>query len=449
MNTWSREIWRLLGYAAGGWLLGLVYGLPLWGLCAGLLGHSLWNLLNLRRLDRWLLAKPKEPPAEAKGVWGRVQRHLFTQRRRQRERSRKMRTLLRGIRETSAAVPDGVVILGQFGRIVWQNKAAAGLLGLKRRKDVGRSIAHLVRDPDFTHYLKKPERYEEGVEINSPRDDAVRLSIRLVPYGEGQRLLLIRDVTRLHRLEALRKDFVANVSHELRTPLTVVLGYLETLVDFGSELSAEQLDDLHRRLQNQSARMQRIVDDLLMLSRIEGQQSKGSNDVVDMPAVISAAVEDARSLSGERQHRIEAEVDAGLFLLGEEQQLRSVVSNLLGNAVRYTPAGGTITVRWYASGKSAHLSVQDNGDGIPAKSLPRLTERFYRVDTARSRHTGGTGLGLAIVKHALNFHHARLHVDSRVGEGSLFRCDFPKSIVHHTDDAQTDAAQKVTEELPD
>jgi len=264
------------------------------------------------------------------------------------------------------------------------------------------------------------------VEIPSPVDDKVHLSVQVIIYGDNQRLLIARDVTRLRRLEAMRRDFVANVSHELRTPVTVLVGYLETLEE-DAECARRWARPL-ALMREQATRMRRIVDDLLMLSRLETEDAghhPRARQPVDVPALLGRIVEEARALSGPRGHRIGLEAERGLGLAGSEGELASAFTNLLANAVQYTPEGGEIRVRWWSDAAGAHLAVSDTGIGIAPEHIPRLTERFYRVDVARSRATGGTGLGLAIVKHVLQRHDARLHIESEPGRGSTFRCDFP------------------------
>jgi two-component system phosphate regulon sensor histidine kinase PhoR len=291
------------------------------------------------------------------------------------------------------------------------------------RQDSGLKVTSLVRHPKFIYFLAQ-RRYDESLEFPSSLNADIMLSVRIAPYGKKQRLLLATDNTRLHRLEQMRRDFVANVSHELRTPLTVINGYLETLLDNEDSLPSrwqKPLSGMHQ----QSWRMLRIVEDLLMLSRLENQGERQWQRMVNVPVLLDGIAEDAIALSGERGHRVVLEADRGLRLRGHEQELHSAFSNLVSNAVRYTPDGGHITIRWQADERGVHLEVEDNGEGIPPQHLHRITERFYRVNRDRSRDSGGTGLGLAIVKHVMLNHGGKLHITSLVGVGSIFACDFP------------------------
>ncbi|MBI5462228.1 MAG: phosphate regulon sensor histidine kinase PhoR, partial [Gammaproteobacteria bacterium] len=262
------------------------------------------------------------------------------------------------------------------------------------------------------------------IQLPAPANQQLTLSLRLIPYATDQRLLVARDITRIQQLERMRRDFVANVSHELRTPLTVVAGYLETLLDDDSDEAARRWHKMLKSMYEQSHRMQGIVEDLLMLSRLETQAQPEQHQPVAVPGLLAQVREDAQRLSGEQGHQIALEADAELWLHGTESELRSLFSNLAFNAVRYTPAGGRIRMRWYADAQGAHFAIQDTGIGIAAHHIPRLTERFYRVDIGRSRGSGGTGLGLAIVKHVLLRHDGQLEVESQPGQGSTFRCDF-------------------------
>ncbi|MGD8643965.1 MAG: phosphate regulon sensor histidine kinase PhoR, partial [Chromatiales bacterium] len=287
-------------------------------------------------------------------------------------------------------------------------------------------ISNLIRDPGFVNYLREGD-FSGALEVWSPVDPDMRLSLRMVPFGNKQSLLIARDVTHVVRLEQMRRDFVGNVSHELRTPLTVITGYLEALTD-GEHVDPEDSQASLLQMKIQAERMRRIVQDLLMLTRLEtGDQGPRQDSAVAIPAIASAIEEDARILSGEQGHRITLEAEAGLWLSGNPEELHSALSNLVSNAVRYTPPGGEIVIRWFADEQGAHFQVQDDGIGIEARHIPRLTERFYRVNTDRSRASGGTGLGLAIVKHVLQRHDARLRVESEPGVGSLFSCDFPST----------------------
>ena len=421
-NIWSVELWRIAGLLAAAFLFGLLTGAWLLGLCLVLLTYLGFHLYHLSRLHNWLRKGGRTPASDVGGIWGEVCYGLHRLQERHRKRKRKLSNILNRFKASTSAMPDATVVLRRNNEIEWFNEAARKCLGLRGR-DVGQRIVNLIRFPVFVRYLQAGD-FSEPLVIPSPVDGRVTLSIRVVPYARKQRLLVARDMTRQQRLEDMRRDFVANVSHELRTPITVVNGYLETLMDDPDDDCARQWSRPLMQMHEQTTRMMHIVNDLLTLSKLESEPAPGHVEDIDMPALLEGMVNEARLLS-EGRHHIELEAKSGEGLRGDSSEIRSVVANLLGNAVKYTPEGGHIKVRWYADEQGRHLEVSDDGPGIEARHLPRLTERFYRVDVSRSRASGGTGLGLAIVKHILNRHDADLHVESRLGEGSTFRCDFP------------------------
>jgi len=334
----------------------------------------------------------------------------------------RLQAVIDRVQESTAALKDAVVMLDSLGNLEWWNRAAETLLGLKTPQDSGQSMTNLVRDPRFKEYFERGN-YSEALEIPSPVNDHRRLQFHITRYGNHEHLLLVRDVTRLHQLEQMRKDFVANVSHELRTPLTVIAGYLETLLDNVEAVNPRWLRAL-QQMQQQGGRMQTLLNDLLLLAKLEATDYPSDNQPVAVDLLLLSIVNDAQALSGEQRHRISLEADPHLRLKGSEPELRSAFSNLVFNAVKYTPAEGEIRVRWYADEQGAYLAVSDSGMGIDARHLPRLTERFYRVDSSRASNTGGTGLGLAIVKHVLLRHRGQLDIASVPGKGSTFTCRF-------------------------
>jgi two-component system, OmpR family, phosphate regulon sensor histidine kinase PhoR len=428
-RAWSEELWRLFLLFALLFIGGLLFGQVGWFLVFGLVLYLGWHLYNLYRLARWLRVKKLQTP-EAPGLWGEIFQQFRRLQQRNRKRKRKLSNMLRRFRESTEAMPDAAVVLNAAYEIEWFNKAAARFLNLQFPKDLNRPITNLLRDPRFIQYLEhdcKNNGSAPSIKLPSPLDTQRILRIHVVPYARKSHLLIARDVSRLHRLEQTRRDFVANVSHELRTPLTVIHGFIETLQDDLDDCPQWQRPLL--LMGQQAARMQNIVNDLLLLSRLEGEEIEGEGEAVDVPALLRDICADARALSGEQAHELCEEVDDSLFLCGREEELRSAFSNIVFNAVRYTPAHGKIFVRWYSDAEGAHFLVQDSGEGIARQHLPRLTERFYRVDVARSRGHGGTGLGLAIVKHVLNRHQAQLRIDSELGQGSVFCCDFPANLV--------------------
>ncbi len=420
---WRRLALLFLSAALLGWMTGY---LPLFLLLAAL-GGLTWQLWQLYRLDRWLKGAPDNSlPPDAGPVWADIGAQFARLRRQSRKRKRKLSRVLEQFQQATAALPDAAVVLGEDDKVIWCNGASQALLGLSPSRDVGLPVAHLLRHPSFVAFLHQ-QRSGDSVEFPSPVDDALLLGARIVPYGKKQRLLLATDISRVRRLEQMRREFVANVSHELRTPLTVITGYLETLLDSDSPALAEWGQPLHG-MQQQSRRMLHIIEDLLLLARLEAQKERPALKPVAAPALLADIADDAIALSGEQGHRIRVAADPELWILGCEKELRSAFSNLVFNAVRYTRAGGRIEIRWFADGDGVHLEVEDNGEGIAPQHIPRLTERFYRVNRDRSRGSGGTGLGLSIVKHILNNHGGQLRIESELGTGSVFTCDFPLAL---------------------
>lgn len=405
-------------------LVGLASGFYGWSLAIGLGLYLGWTLKQLLRLHEWLRQhKPDEAPPDGYGLWGEVFDSIYhLQRRDQRVRGR-LQAVIDRVQESTAALKDAVIMLDSDGNLEWWNRAAETLLGLKTPQDSGQPVTNLVRHPRFKEFFEQGN-FEEALDIPSPTNDRVRIQLYLTRYGNNEHLMLVRDVTRIHQLEQMRKDFVANVSHELRTPLTVICGYLETLLDNVEEINPRWSRAL-QQMQQQAARMQTLLNDLLLLAKLEATDYPSDNHPVPVQSLLQTIKSDAQALSGQRAQHIELEADPGVLLKGSESELRSAFSNLVFNAVKYTQDNGTIRIRWWADNQGAHLSVQDSGMGIESKHLPRLTERFYRVDSSRNSNTGGTGLGLAIVKHVLLRHRARLEISSVLGQGSTFTCHFP------------------------
>jgi two-component system phosphate regulon sensor histidine kinase PhoR len=405
-------------------LIGFVSGYYAWTLVLGLSLYLGWNLNQLQRLHSWLRQhQVDESPPDGYGLWGEVFDSIYhLQRRDQRARGR-LQAVIDRFQESTAALQDAVIMLDRDGNLEWWNLAAETLLGLKSPQDSGQSIGNLVRHPRFKEYFEQG-KYSEPLELPSPINDHLRVNFQITRYGNDDHLMLVRDVTRVHLLEQMRKDFIANVSHELRTPLTVIAGYLETLLDNVEEVNPRWRRAL-QQMQQQDRRMQSLLNDLLMLAKLEASDYPADNQPVLVDGLLQSIQADALALSGERQHRISLQADASLQLKGSEGELRSAFSNLVFNAVKYTPNASHIQISWWRDAQGAHLSVQDNGPGIEGKHLPRLTERFYRVDPSRNASTGGTGLGLAIVKHVLMRHRARLEITSVLGKGSTFTCHFP------------------------
>lgn len=433
MRLWSRELWRIAWLATLGVVLGGLLEAPGLGLAIGLSVCLFYHLRHLLALYQWLSEHPQDEPPSARGMWGELFDRLYRYQKSQRITQARLRATLARIQESSEAMRDSVVMLDRHGDLEWWNSAATEMLGLQVAHDRGQHITNLLRDPRFIRYFNANE-YGEPLTLTSPIDERRILQYQITLYGDDERLVMARDITRLHRLEQMRRDFVANVSHELRTPLTVLTGYLETYSDLSDQLPP-RLGRGINQMEEQTKRMQSLVNDLLLLSRLEIDQGGSDHQPLNMPSLLESIREDALALSrqqpshttqGKPLHHIEVEVESSESLLGSEQEIRSAISNLAFNAVRYTPAGSHIRLCWSVlDNGTAHIVVKDNGDGIDPVHIPRLTERFYRVDKGRSTATGGTGLGLAIVKHVLLRHDAQLHIDSHPGQGAQFCCAFP------------------------
>ncbi len=419
MTSKSDEYLRLtvlvLVAALAGWLLSSVA----WGLATGLAGLVTLNWLDYREFLRWSRA-PLTRPAARSIFWQAPLDRLFRTIRGGRERSRSLATRLRFLESTADGLPDAWVMVRGMGEIEQANSTAQRLLGLGP-DDQGQNLLGLVRDPALVA-LMNGEIEEELIEIASPLHDQMRLEIRRIPLDE-RTLFIARDVTELNRLLSMRQDFIANVSHELRTPLTVILGYLESIAD--EPLDPGLVEELTRRMSPPAQRMKSLVEDLLTLTRLESAPPPNAETIeaVDGSKLLQSLRMEAEQLSG-RKHELVFDTEADLVVECVPGEVQSAFSNLIANAIRYSPDGGRITVRWFRSSEGARFEVEDHGVGIAPEHLSRITERFYRIDLAGARVRGGTGLGLAIVKHILRRHNTRLQVESELGKGSLFFCVF-------------------------
>jgi two-component system phosphate regulon sensor histidine kinase PhoR len=384
-----------------------------------------WHYRQITRLNFWLWKDKKLTPPQGRGSWEGVFNGLYRLQGKNRRRVGQLATLLGRFRQGAEALPDAAVVLDAEHNILWCNKLAQLILGFVWPQDNGLRIDNLIRHPDFSTYLKKAQ-YNEPLEIPSPVSDKRLLEIRIMGYGDRQLLLMARDITRIHQLEGMRKDFVANVSHELKTPLTVLQGYLEIM-----QTMAEPDSPNHKPLsmmQQQTTRMQSMVEQLLALSRIEDAVDIDLSQTVNMALMMDILKDEANALAG-TEYTLEFNCEPDLNTHGNELQLRSACSNLISNAIRYTVPGGVISVTWRSVATGAQFSVKDTGVGIAPQHINRLTERFYRVDNARSSKTGGSGLGLAIAKHALNHHYSELNVTSECGKGSIFSFIIPAHLL--------------------
>lgn len=389
-----------------------------------LLWMILHHIRHLVALERWLQLSNHSPASipAGSGAWDDVFAHLARYVRQHSQSQELLSLALERMRSVTSAMPDGIVILDESDRIEWCNPVAEQHLGINLSLDAGQQITYLVRQIPFVEYLAT-RKYSNPLILNQTRQQGIIVSLQLVPYGYNQKLLISRDITRFEKIETMRRDFIANVSHELRTPLTVIGGFLETLSADENVNTAFNKRALVL-MSEQTTRMQRLIEDLLILSRLENEQSIVNEKIVDVTSLLRGILQDAESLSAGR-HQLKLNIATQDQLLGSEEELRSAFGNLISNAIRYTPDRGEISINWERRDGQGLFFVQDSGIGIEPEHIPRLTERFYRVDSSRSRETGGTGLGLAIVKHVLNRHQARLEIASQVGKGSRFTIWFP------------------------
>lgn len=427
----KQEASRLLYFLILFGLAGSLVGHAGWALAAGLFTYTVLHLRQLERLYHWLKHTPEEAAPEASGVWGDIFQNIYQLRREERRSRANLLGIIERARASVSALKEAIVLVDGHGNLEWWNPAAEKILGLQSPVDSGQPVTNLVRDPLFIRYFEQGP-YDETLELPSAISPGRYLKLSITKFGSNDRLMIISDITRLHNLEEMRKDFVANVSHELRTPLTVLTGYLETLLTHSEDTTPRWRRAL-QQMDTQAARMTSLVNDLLMLSRLENDSVHQEHKIVNVPVLLAQTVNEAITYGLDKHQSITLDCDASLRLIGLEEELRSTFSNLVTNAVKYTPANGQIHLRWWVAthnGKAqAFFSVKDNGIGIDAKHIPRLTERFYRADAARTTATGGTGLGLAIVKHVLLQHKAHLDIESTPGKGSTFTCVFPQELI--------------------
>ncbi|MGM3175017.1 phosphate regulon sensor histidine kinase PhoR [Dickeya lacustris] len=421
--SWKKLALELAFFCFPGLLLGLFIGYLPWFLLASVVCALCWNFYNQLRLSYWLWVDRSMTPPPGRWSWEPLFYGLYQMQLRNRRRRRELALLIKRFRSGAESLPDAVVITTEEGSIIWCNRLAQHLLGFRWPEDNGQNILNLLRYPEFTQYMQQQD-FSRPLTLTLKNSHHVEF--RVMPYSEGQLLMVARDVTQMHQLEGARRNFFANVSHELRTPLTVLQGYLEMMSDESLD-GALQAKALHT-MQEQTRRMDGLVRQLLTLSRIEAASSIDLNEKVDIPLMLRLLKREAETLSQGR-HEIVFRVNEQLQVFGNEEQLRSAVSNLVYNAVNHTPPGTRIEVCWQQTPQGAEFQVSDNGPGIAPEHIPRLTERFYRVDKARSRQTGGSGLGLAIVKHALSHHDSRLDIISEQGAGSRFLFTLPNRLL--------------------
>ncbi|MZR63182.1 phosphate regulon sensor histidine kinase PhoR [Alcanivorax sp. DP30] len=418
----AKEVNRIIGLLALASIAAISVG-HIWPLIAGMVGYIIWSTRQLFALYSWLVRDDHTEPPDSIGLWGEFYtrlEHLFQKERRAQEN---LQGIIHRAQQSVNALEDVVILIDQHGYLEYWNLAAERYMGFNAAQDLGQPLTNLIRHPGFTDYLHGGD-FREALEIPSPMDDNRILQFRVTEFGVGDQLLMARDVTRIHHLEQMRKDFVANVSHELKTPLTVLKGYLETLLDTVPDEQA-RLRRALTQMESQSNRMEALVTDLLLLSRLENTDADNDKQAVAVHGMLNRMRENALAMSADKHHQIELDVPEDARLVANPAELESAFGNLITNAVKYTPAEGKIRIQWWQDERGAHLSVNDNGLGIDPAHIPRLTERFYRPDNSRVTQTGGTGLGLAIVKHVMIRHNGKLEIKSQLGQGSTFICHFP------------------------
>jgi two-component system phosphate regulon sensor histidine kinase PhoR len=377
-----------------------------------------WHYRHLYDLINWIWQSKAISPPQADGVWGDIYNGLYHQIKKHRQKQKALNDKLRQFRDGAEALPDAALVLSMDFAIQWGNKKAQNLLGVRTTGDIGQRIDNLIRYPEFSQYLEA-HNWETPCHIVSPVNADLHLELRFMAYGSDHILFIARDVSKVRRLEEMRRDFVANVSHELKTPLTVVRGYVE-MIQMEQDDFNPHWQKTFATIESQVSRMDRLVEQLLVLSRTEINVDNHDLHVVNVPELIEDLVSDSQWLNIDKKHKITTDIDPSMAILGFETELKSAFSNLLSNAIGYTAEGGNIHVSWCKQGDRMKYSVQDDGPGIEKEHIGRLTERFYRIDESRSRDTGGSGLGLAIVKHVLNHHNAELKIVSELGKGSEF-----------------------------
>ena len=433
------DFWRFSGVVLFSLLLGIVTQQIAVCLIAGMFLYLVWHYRILLQLYTWLLKRGASVPPELPGVIDDICREIDFLREHHKQRKGRLTSFLRRFQEATSALPDAGIGLGEAGAIEWANKKALDYPGIRWPQDGRQRIANLIRHPELAAFLNRTEGdTDRSLQLESPVNSAQILEYRMAPYGETQKLLMARDITSIQRANQMRKDFIANASHELRTPLTVISGYLENFTDDLAQFP-EIIRSQIMQMRRQTERMQRLINDLLTLAVLETGSEQDKDEVILAPEILATIYQEAQGVSGIMEHKFYLDCEPKLCLRGNQREIYSAFSNLALNAVQHTPEHGIIRLRWYADAEGAHFSVTDTGDGLAPEHVPRITERFYRVDKGRSRDKGGTGLGLAIVKHVMLRHGGSLYIESQPGNGSTFRCDFPASrIEYRKDNLDTD-----------
>ncbi len=419
------DYWRFLAILSLSGFVGLLFDQMVTFLFLASFFYALWLQRNWFQLLKWMQRPKKNQSPNAVGVIDDVCREVERVRLQNTSRKKKLGGYLKRFQSATSALPDGIVVLGDYGEVDWANDSAKILMGVRWPKDSNVRVNNLIRDPDFQQLLAGHDEFGRTVMVNSPVNPAIQLEIKIVKYMGSGRMLVARDMTQIVKLQKMRRDFVANVSHELRTPLTVLRGYLEMFN--ADDSTQEQWQAALPAMKQQAERMSEMLQELLSLSRLETGEKELQNSSTDIAKLLEDVIQDAKQLKQYHEHDIQLKLETEKWLLVDAEEIRSAISNLVFNAVKYTPAKCEIVIRWAIEQEKALIEVSDKGDGIAEYHLERLTERFYRVDSGRSQDVGGTGLGLAIVKHVLQRHDAELKISSELGKGTRFSCYFPKS----------------------
>ena len=419
----ASEIRQILFILVASLIVGLTVGELAWTLVLSFSGYIIWNLRQLFRLYDWLKKDELTDPPDSHGLWGSTFDHIYKLQKGQLKYRARLKKVIKRFRDSTFALKDGFVMLDEHGNIDWWNPAAEKILGLRAPFDSHQLITNLVRHPKFIRYFES-DNHDHTLEIPSPLNNDITIEIQITRFGKQDHLIVVRDVTELKQLDSMRTDFVANVSHELRTPLTVIDGYLETMADNIDMLNPAWHKPIHQ-MSEQTRRMSTLINDLLLLSRIESRDTNTRHSATDIGVTLSAIHSDLTSILAAKQQNLIIELTSKKRLLGPKEQAYSLISNLITNASKYSHQGSDIKVLWQDTAAGAQLRIEDNGIGIAPTDIPRLTERFYRVDRGRAQAIKGTGLGLAIVKHVLINLDGSLDIQSKVGAGSVFSCHFP------------------------
>lgn len=431
VTLYKRLLLVLIASGLIGWLFGIFWP----AIAISSVALLIWHYHHLVQLVHWLWQSKSINPPQASGTWGRIYDGLYHLLNKQRKKQKQLRHRIRQFRDGAEALPDAAVVLSTDFIIEWSNKKAQNLLGVVCPNDVGQRVDNLIRNPEFSQVLTNYE-FDTPFHIDSPMKEDTRLELRMMLYGADQYLMIARDVSKLNRLETMRRDFVANVSHELKTPLTVMRGYVEMIQQTGDDFD-EHWMNVFGTIEGQVTRMDRLVEQLLILSKVENNSTYDDTHLVNLSELVEGLIKDSQWLNQEKGHTITSEIAPNIFIFGLDTELKSACSNLISNAIAYTPDSGNIVVSLQfvkqSNGVGVKFSVKDDGTGIKPEHINRITERFYRIDKSRSRNTGGSGLGLAIVKHVLQHHNAELVINSQWGQGSEFSIVFASSSVEQVE----------------